>query len=490
MLLVAALGVLPARAHVVRVPQDAASIQAGIDAAAHGDTVLVQCGTYYEHEIVLKSGVVILSESGDPSCVEVTANSQGRAFIADSVEDVVLQGLRITWGVQRGVWIEDSRVLLRDVELTNNRARGALFCLRSEVVLDNVTVTGNYSYEWGGGVDCRGTLLTIRESTFTNNEAGYEEGTHSEGHGGAIHAREGSALDVQDTVFERNVAWVGGGAVYLDESDGLFVGCEFADNEGGLASWTYNATGGGMAAIDGSLDVISSTFMYNTGLRGGGMELKWGCEFSLDDVVFVGNTASSTGGGFYGWECGGASELARCTFEGNAAEAAGGCYIGDMVCSLSECVFVGNSADEGASGALLNAEVEVTGCTFYGNSSPGGCIEVEWSVPVTIANTIVSGTLLGSAVLCSEDSSLSTYQSCVHGNAGGDSLCGDHHDNLFVDPLFCSPQTGDLSLCSDSPCLAENTTWGELVGALGVGCPACGTHVEGMSWGCIKAMFR
>jgi len=245
-----------------------------------------------------------------------------------------------------------------------------------------------------------------------------------------------------------------------------------------------------MVARYGSLSVISSIFQDNAGLRGGGMQLR-GCDFSLDDVVFVGNAASWEGGGLYAWSCAATSELTRCTFDGNAAERAGGCYIGDNACSLSGCVFLGNSADLGASGAQLNAAVGVTGCTFHGNSSPGGCIEADWSIAVvTVANTIVSGTLTGSAVLCSEDSSVTTYRSCVHGNAGGDSLCGDHHDNLFVDPLFCSPQAGVLSLCSDSPCLVENSPWDELVGALGAGCPACGTPVEDASWGSIKAMFR
>jgi hypothetical protein len=82
-----------------------------------------------------------------------------------------------------------------------------------------------------------------------------------------------------------------------------------------------------------------------------------------------------------------------------------------------------------------------------------------------------------------------TFEHCViHGNAGGDTLCGTVLENLYADPLFCGG-TDDLTLCADSPCAGANP-WGEQIGAYGVGCDDCATPVDALSWGRFKALYR
>ena len=82
----------------------------------------------------------------------------------------------------------------------------------------------------------------------------------------------------------------------------------------------------------------------------------------------------------------------------------------------------------------------------------------------------------------------------VYGNVGGDwvgciaSQAGVQ-GNVALDPLFCNRLEEDLRLCSGSPCEPGQSSGCGLIGALGVGCSACGaTAVEASTWGRIKAI--
>ena len=71
---------------------DYQTIQAAIDAAGAGGTILVSSGTYSE-QLTLKSGVTIQSEHG-PEAVTVTASSQP-IISATGVVSVVIQGISV-----------------------------------------------------------------------------------------------------------------------------------------------------------------------------------------------------------------------------------------------------------------------------------------------------------------------------------------------------------------------------------------------------------
>lgn len=123
-----------------------------------------------------------------------------------------------------------------------------------------------------------------------------------------------------------------------------------------------------------------------------------------------------------------------------------------------------------------------------GDSGAGGVFLYQ-SSPV-ITSSIIAFSSIGGAVLCDTGSENPTITQCVvYANVGGDSLCGNHYDNAYVDPLLCDVLYDDLTLCADSPCL-PGATWPERVGAHDQGCGACGSAVQPATWGRIKSLYR
>jgi len=58
-----------AEATILRVPNEYPTIQAGIDASADGDTVLVASGTYVNQQIWIWKTISLRSEQGPRSCI-------------------------------------------------------------------------------------------------------------------------------------------------------------------------------------------------------------------------------------------------------------------------------------------------------------------------------------------------------------------------------------------------------------------------------------
>jgi hypothetical protein len=90
------VSVIPAFSAIIHVPADQPSIQAGVDAAASGDTVLVAAGTYFEI-IEMKGGISLLSETGRADCVTIDAAGQsGVARFRSLSGPCLLEGFTIT----------------------------------------------------------------------------------------------------------------------------------------------------------------------------------------------------------------------------------------------------------------------------------------------------------------------------------------------------------------------------------------------------------
>jgi predicted outer membrane repeat protein len=388
------------------VPTDAPTIQAGIDTASAGDTVLVTCGTYQEYDILMKSGVTLLSETGQYDCVTIDADSLGRVLICNNVDSTAsVIGFTLTGGLTGPGWLGDA----------------------------------------GAGAWCDSSSLAFRSCHFTDNS------TASNAAG--LMCKE-SALTVIDCVFSDNSATSGTGFFSYGTPSPTLTGCDFTSNSASI-------DGGGFYAYFSSPQLDSCTFTGNSALNSvGGVYCVNSSGVGLSNCTFTGNTCAQYGGGLMTWVSG--VTLTSCSFIQNSALNSGGARIGQgSVVTLDSCVFAGNSATGGAGGGLSadDCSPSLSSCTFYGNSAgiSGGGLKLHNSSP-TIANTIIAFSTLGEAVSCTGVSNPALTCSDVYGNAGGDYIeCLEGQDtlsgNFSADPGFCDPDNGDYWLRSDSPCL-------------------------------------
>jgi len=170
------------------------TIRAGIDSAVTGDTVLVACGTYYESDLVMKSGITLRSESGSPECVTIDADEASRVIRCDSVDNTTLiEGLTIAHGRRP----------------SGERDGGGIYCTSSSPTISKCVFFENYAYSLGGGLCCsEGSSPTVTGCTFARNLAGS---------GGAIACADSSSPVISNCILGFSAA---GEGVYCED------GCE------------------------------------------------------------------------------------------------------------------------------------------------------------------------------------------------------------------------------------------------------------------------
>jgi hypothetical protein len=203
--------------NVLQVPAEFATIQAAVDAAVAGDTVLVAPGIYTES--VNLRGKSILVKSDVPDAAVVRAPLDARAFVAESGESSLCRiiGFRITradaWG--------------GGVQITN-----------SSPVFDSCTFDDCRNHTGGGVLATGGSAQLIACDFFRCWADGLGGGLY--GGGGGIRS-VGASLTVDRCTFVETYA-AKAGAVMTQEGGGASVmrRCTLTGVQGVYAAWIYN----------------------------------------------------------------------------------------------------------------------------------------------------------------------------------------------------------------------------------------------------------
>lgn len=354
MLLVASSGF----GDIIHVPGDCSTIQAGIQEAVSGDTVLVAEGVYTgagNRDLSFwGKAITVMSESGAVSTVidcEGTEGDPHRGFIFSKGETrlSVVEGFTIRNGYCKGcvrVWgggimILNSSPTIKNCIISDNEAgngggiscsvnsspiiahcilsgnsaevHGAgIWCDRSNPTITNCTIEGNTCYDRGSGIMCDKSIATITYCTITKNTA--------TNNGGGIMCRESDSIIKHCVITENSVGLIGGG-VYCQFSDAIFDCCVISDNS-----------------------VTSEpTTARSRGYGGGGMYWAHGTP-SATNCIISGNVSPTLGGGVR--FCSSPGILTNCTITGNSADGgSGGIYCGGECQQFRNCIVWGNFPD-------------------------------------------------------------------------------------------------------------------------------------------------
>jgi len=247
----------------------------------------------------------------------------------------------------------------------------------------------------------------------------------------------GGASPVIENLMVTNGDTLKGGGMYLEGTSPTIRNVRFVGN-------ASTDGGGGLYCRNGSPTLEDVLFDLNTAfIQGGGM-LCVNSSPTLRDVAFYHNRAEGSGGGM---ACIFSSPaLSNCVFRESWAVFGGALFCGTSNPSVIECTFVDNVGSEGS------------GIACYSGSAP------------SITRTIMAHNGPDEVLLCDASSPFTTL-SCIFDNGEFNDLCGSYTTSmLYLDPLFCDLESGDLTLRSASVCLPSNNSWGIQIGAFGEGC--------------------
>jgi len=380
---------------VIHVPGDQPTIQAGIDAAQHGDMVLVANGTYTgsgNQNLDFKGKAITLtSENGAENCIiacEYSDDCRGFYFHSGETSESVVSGFTIKegklWGgYGAGIYCNSSSPTITNNIITCNRVNtgwegggGGICCNSSSPTITNNTITAN-SADYGGGIYCSSSSSPIiTNNTITANSA---VGTLSPGNGGGIYCTSSSPT-ITNCIITDNEArshdyYVHGGGIYCTSSSPTITNCTITDNKAETIEISH---GGGIYCTSSSPTITNCIITGNEAL----------------------GESNAYGGGIY---CTSYSTITNCTITGNRAyrprHDLGGVG-GGIYCDTS-------------SSTVLN--------TILWNDNPD---EIDGSITVTYSD--------------------------VKGGWPGEG-------NIDADPLFVDPSSDNYHLQASSPCIDAGT---------------------------------
>jgi len=307
---------------IIHVPGDQPTIQAGINAAHDGDTVVVSPGTYLENIDFLGKAITVKSANG-PSHTTIQGNSGNVTVTFSNGEQTnsVLKGFTLSGAglpMTTGVLILNSSPTVLGNRITANHwcdGSGISVSWGSPIIRQNV-ITGNFHDQCSGGIGGGGiAIIGGPNAQIIGNVISGNDGGNGFG-GGGISVDVGGTPTIMNNIITNNTATSGGAITTFNGTDALIVQNLIYNNHASQGSGIYflvpsgahgptlvnNTIIGGTGSTQGTA-VFASGFddqvqFYNNLLIGSSGQNAVYCDSTYDPVppTFTSNDAFSQGG--------------------------------------------------------------------------------------------------------------------------------------------------------------------------------------------------
>ena len=217
---------------------------------------------------------------------------------------------------------------------------GGMFNDDSSPTITNITFSGNFANNCGGGMsNLASSSPKLTGVTFNGNSAGH---SYASGFGGGMYNEYGSPVLVNVTFHANstNGVYGRGGGMYNFAGSPTLTNVTFNGN-------TATNNGGGLYNLESNMTLAIVTFSANLASRNGGGMYNGSSSPTLTNVTFSGNSADYYGGGM--WNQSSSPMVTNVTFSGNSAGSySGGMYNDESNSQIRNTIFWGNSAIGGA----------------------------------------------------------------------------------------------------------------------------------------------
>lgn len=291
-------------------------------------------------------------------------------------------------------------------------------------------VTGNSKVSLANSVFAQCTALRGGALSFIDASIAVLDGVEirdcsAAGGGGALFFGDKSTTVIRDSRLLYNSAASFGGAAYATSySEVLFDGCSFF-------GCTTSSLGGALFVQDfASVDVAQSHFAYNYAASSAGAVAYAGGSYgTLQDTLFECNSADSKGGAF-DIANSASPEFLRATFFNNTSSVGGAISLNNYAhISVEECIFLNNSATSHGGGISLGdaSTLRIEYSEFYWNTATGGGAifsNRDTEVFVDNANFTSNNAYFGGAFFASsfQVTSISNSRFCLNSATRGGAL--------------------------------------------------------------------